>query len=79
MVDEDVAGLRRALTGEPMALCDLCGRAVPPSSLVKHSGLASVAEPVEIIHVCAECRARIALDDVPFDEEIAAGLQEADE
>ncbi len=79
MVDEDVAGLRHEVTGDHLGFCDLCGRPVPRASLVRHAGVPHVAEPVEALQVCPECLARIAADDVPFDEEIAAGLQEADE
>lgn len=79
MVDEEVVGLEREFTGEKIASCDLCGRPVPQPSLIRLAGLTSLSEPVEVLHACEDCRARIEQEEVPFDEEIAAGLQAAEE
>jgi hypothetical protein len=79
LVDEEIAGHHHEVTGERLAICDLCGRPVPRAALVRHAGVPGVAEPVEVLHICPECQARLEIDDVPFDQEIAAGLQEADD
>jgi hypothetical protein len=73
-MDEDVVGLQRALMGEDLAVCDLCGAPETRLSVVR-----SVAEAGEYLHVCPECRDRIERDELPIDAEIVAGLQVADE
>jgi hypothetical protein len=78
-MDEDAVGLERALTGEAIVVCEFCGQPVSGSSVGRVEGVRGVAEPVECLHVCQDCRDRIEQDEVPFDEEIAAGLQTADE
>jgi hypothetical protein len=78
MVDQDVVGIEHVIAGEAVDFCELCGRAMTHASLVRLGGRAHLAEPVEVLRVCAECRAQIEQDEVPFDAEIAAGLQAAD-
>jgi hypothetical protein len=73
-MDEDVVGLQRALTGEDLSVCDLCGRAEMHVSVVRN-----VAEAGEYVHVCRECRDRLERDDLPINAEIAAGLPAAEE
>ena len=79
MVDDEAVGPQRTVTAAPLAACDLCGQVAPRLSVLRVAGLPGVSEPVEVIHVCDECRLRVEQDEVPFDEEIAAGLQVADE
>ena len=79
MIDEDVVGLAREVTGESLVVCDLCGQPVAASSLLPLAGRAGGAEPVEAIRACPECRRRIEQDEISFDDEIAAGLQAADD
>jgi hypothetical protein len=38
-----------------------------------------MAEPIETVKVCDACRVRIAEEEIPFDAEIAADLQAAEE
>lgn len=78
-MDEDLIGLEREMTGEQLVTCDFCGQLVPRSSLIRIEGRAGMAEQVEALHACGECRRRIAQGELPFEEEIAAGLQEADD
>jgi hypothetical protein len=78
MVDEDVVGIEHVIAGKHVEFCELCGRAVANSSLVRLGGQAHMAEPVDVLRVCAECRTQIRQGEVPFDAEIAAGLQVAD-
>jgi hypothetical protein len=47
--------------------------------LLRVAGVSGRSEPVEALHVCEACRARIAAEDVSFEAEIAAGLQAADD
>jgi hypothetical protein len=79
MVDDETIGPERTVTTAYLGTCDLCGQVAPRLTLVRLAGLPGVSEPVEVIHVCEECRLRIEQDEVPFDEEIAAGLQAAEE
>jgi hypothetical protein len=79
MVDEDVVGLARAIPGAGLAVCDLCGQPVPRASLIRIAGSPELSEPVEALHACEECRIRIEQVEVSYDEEIAAGLQVAEE
>jgi ribosome-binding protein aMBF1 (putative translation factor) len=78
-VDEDSVGLARALTGEDRVICDFCGQPVQASAVVRIEGAPAVSEPVEVLHVCDDCRLRIEQEEIPFEEEIAAGLQTAEE
>ena len=78
-MDEDVIGLEREISGEEIVVCDFCGQAVPRSSVVRAGGVSGLAEPVEALHACADCRIRIEQEEMPFDEEIAAGLRSAQE
>jgi hypothetical protein len=78
MVDEDVIGEKRDLTGENPAICDFCGQLVPRSSLFLRAGVPGVSEPVEVLRICTDCRTRVEQEEIPFDEEIAAGLQAAE-
>lgn len=73
-MDEDVVGLQRALMGEDLAVCDLCG--VPETRL---SVVRNVAEAGGDLHVCQDCRDRMERDDLPINAEIAAVLHVADE
>jgi hypothetical protein len=75
VVDEEVVGQRSEVTKENLVACDLCGQYVERSSLIRHAGFADVSEPVEVLHVCEDCHTRIEQEEIPFDEEIAAGLQ----
>jgi hypothetical protein len=79
MIDEETVGQQREVTGETVVACDFCGRPVPRSALVRIAGANGQAEPVEALHVCDDCRARIEEGDVPFDEEVSAALQDAAE
>ena len=76
MVDEERILQKQEITGEEVATCDLCGRPVHVSALVKISGVPTIAEPIEELHVCEECWCRIEQEEVPFDAEIAARLQD---
>jgi hypothetical protein len=76
---EDVIGPERELTGEKLAPCDICRLPVPQASLVRFAGRPGVAEPVEVLHLCSDCHARVDQGDVSFEEQIAAGLQEPDD
>jgi hypothetical protein len=79
VVDEDVVGLERNLTGDELMVCEFCGQPVARSSVVRVAGVPHQSEPVEALHVCEACRARIVAEDVAFEAEIAAGLQAADD
>jgi hypothetical protein len=79
MIDNEMVGPERTITSVHLKTCDLCGAVVPQLSVVRVAGLPGVSEPVEVIQACDECRLRIEQDDVPFDAEVAAGLQAADE
>lgn len=76
MVDEERILQEQEITGEEVATCDLCGRPVQRSELVKLAGVPAIAEPIEDLHVCKECWRRIEEEEVPFEEEIAARLQD---
>lgn len=73
-MDEDIVGLQRALTGEDVAVCDLCGTPETRLSVVR-----IVAEAGEYVRVCRECRDRLERDDLPIDAAFAAGLPVGDE
>jgi hypothetical protein len=79
VIDEETIGPARDVMGEPLEPCDLCGQVAPRLYVIRLSGFSAIAEPVEMISVCESCRLRVEQDDVPFDEEIGAGLQAADE
>ena len=79
MVDEEIVGQRREITGETAATCDFCGLPVSRMSLVRVEGASRLAEPVETLHVCESCRARIERGEVIIDNDLAAGLALADE
>jgi hypothetical protein len=79
MVDDEVVGQVREVTGQTVVSCDFCGQPVPRTSLLRVAGVSALSEPVEALHVCDACRARIKEGEIPFDEEIAAGLQAAEE
>jgi hypothetical protein len=38
-------------------------------------GKPAMAEPVETLRLCASCLAALQQDEVPFEEEVGAGLQ----
>jgi hypothetical protein len=78
-VDEDAVGLERALSGEELVVCDFCGRLVPWTAVIRVEGAPALSEPVEVLHVCNDCRLRIEEEEMPFEEEIAAGLQAVEE
>ncbi|MCA9878121.1 MAG: hypothetical protein KC442_10070 [Thermomicrobiales bacterium] len=78
-MEVDVAGLQRALTSSETAVCDLCGQPGLVSAAVPLAGAPEVAEPVEYLRVCRECRERLAQGDLPVDAEIAAGLPSGEE
>ena len=77
MVDAEVIGQEREITGEDLVLCDFCGQPVPGSSLIRVAGVPEMSEPVEALNACEDCRLRIEQEELSFDEEIAAGLQAA--
>ncbi len=79
VVDEDVIGPYRELTGAKLIICDLCRQPVAQAVLIRREGLPGLSEPVDILHVCEDCRARMEQEEVPFDEEISAGLQAAED
>jgi hypothetical protein len=79
MIDEEIVGQQREITGQSVAICDFCRLPVPRTSLVRVEGASRLAEPVEALHICESCRERIERGEFPLDEEIAAGLQESEE
>ena len=79
MIDDEIVGQRREITGETVATCDFCGLPVPRTSLVQVDGASRLAEPVETLHVCESCRARIERGEVLIDQDLAAGFEPADE
>jgi hypothetical protein len=78
-MDEDLGGFERTSTGDELAVCDVCGAMVFHVELVRLAGQRGMAEPIETVQVCDACRVRIADAEIPFDAEIAAGLQAAEE
>jgi len=78
-MEDDILGLERELASEEISVCDICGQPLPRSSFMRVAGDRAVAEPVEYLHVCKNCRDHIVEEEVPFEAEIAAGLQAADE
>lgn len=78
-MEDDVVGLQRALKSDEMAACDLCGQPRLALAAVHLAGEPDVAEPVEYLRVCPECRERLARGDVPVDAETAVDLPSGDE
>jgi nucleotide-binding universal stress UspA family protein len=79
MTDDEQAFQEHEVIGEEVASCDVCGRPVPRALLVPIAGKAALAEPVEELHVCETCRMAIEQEELPFEEEIGAGLQDVEE
>ena len=79
MTDNERVFQEHEVIGEEVASCDVCGRPVPRALLVPIAGRAALAEPVEELYVCEECRIAIEQDELPFEEEIGAGLQDVEE
>jgi hypothetical protein len=77
-MDEDMGGTERAAAGDAKAICDVCGATTPHVAFVRLVGQRGMSEPIEAVYACEACRARIAEEEIPFDAEIAAGLQAAD-
>lgn len=58
-MEEDVVGLQRVVVGHDILECDLCGRSGPEASVERLAGARNIAEPVEFLHVCRDCRDRL--------------------
>jgi hypothetical protein len=67
------------LAAQQIATCDLCGNTVMGPRLQVLAGKPDTGEPVESVYVCEDCWLRIKREEVPFEAEIEAGLQPADE
>ena len=62
-----------------MAVCDLGGQSVAAVSIERIEGARNVAEPVEILHVCRNCREQITRGEIPLDAELTPGMARADD
>jgi ribosome-binding protein aMBF1 (putative translation factor) len=66
-MEEDVVGLRRVVGAGDLVECELCGRSVPEASVERVAGARNVAEPVEYLQVCEDCRVRLERGEVDLD------------
>jgi hypothetical protein len=79
MVDEELVRQRHDVSGSGSADCELCGQPAAERRLIRLAGRPGASEPVEELRVCDACYLRVEADDVPFDEEVGAGLRAVDE
>jgi ribosome-binding protein aMBF1 (putative translation factor) len=66
-MEEDVVGLRRVVAGGDFVECELCGRTVPEASVERVAGARNVAEPVEYLQVCEDCRDRLERGEIDLE------------
>ena len=66
-MEEDVVGLQRVVMGTNTLACDICGRSGPEALVERLAGARNVAEPVEYLHVCQECRDRLERGEIELD------------
>ena len=78
-MDEDIVGLERSVTSDDLTVCDVCGATVSHVASVRLVGQRGPSEPIETVQACDACRARMATEEIPFDAEIAASLQAAED
>lgn len=78
-MEEDVLGLKRVVVGQGAEVCELCGTSGAGISVERIEGARGVAEPVEVMRLCRDCRDRLATGEIQLDAELAPGLESADD
>ena len=66
-MEEDVLGLQRVVMGHDVLVCDLCGRSGPDALVERLAGARTIAEPVEYLHLCQDCRDRLERGEIQLD------------
>jgi hypothetical protein len=78
-MNEDQLIRRGEVTGDAIGTCDFCGQPIAIETIEHVTVDPGRGERVETVRACPACGQAITRDDVPFDAEIAAGLQAPDE
>ena len=66
MVDEELAGQMREISGDQVVTCDLCGQSVTETITVEIGGDPALGEPPEVYRICVDCWAEVKQGERPF-------------